>query len=358
MKNIAVNIKASSEVTYELVIGEGLLEKVSDLFDFSIYTNIAIVTDSNLKKYTEKLKNNLHIKALVIELNPGEENKNIKNVQLVWQKLIDSGFDRKSLLINLGGGVITDIGGFAASTYMRGIDFINIPTTLLSQVDASIGGKTGINFSKVKNLIGSFSQPKAVIIDVRTLSTLPDREFSSGFAEIIKHGLIQNREYFNFITSKLPREFSDEELIEIIATSCKIKKNIVEKDAKETGARKLLNFGHTIGHAIEALGLETTTPLLHGEAISIGMVAEAKLSNLSGLISEEDLKLIENSITKIGLSFKTNLNQASIIEKIKTDKKNERQTINFTLLKNIGEALINQKPSDGLVIEALEYIAE
>src|SRR3989344_3985166 len=222
---------------YDVIIGLDLLQNLNSLFDFSKYSKIIIITDSNIDRiYSEKIGLGKEVEKIVI--NPGEENKNFETVQEIWKQLQRIGSDRKSLVINLGGGVVGDMGGFAASTYMRGIDFLQIPTTLLAQVDASIGGKVGVNFNGIKNLIGSFNQPIGVVCDILLLKTLPDREFIEGFGEIIKHGVIADKEYFNLVTSKNPREFSDEELVEIVEKSCRIKKKIIEEDVLEKNIRR------------------------------------------------------------------------------------------------------------------------
>ncbi|MDP3733440.1 MAG: 3-dehydroquinate synthase family protein, partial [Candidatus Daviesbacteria bacterium] len=237
----------------DIFVGLDLIPKLSHLVNFKKYSKIFIITDTVVgKHYLSAIKKSFP-KAKQIIIDPGEKAKNIETVKKIWQKLLFAGCDRKSIVLNVGGGVTGDIGGFAAATYMRGIDFIQIPTTLLAQADASVGGKVAVNFAKVKNLIGSFNQPIAVFCDINFLSTLPDREFISGFAEVIKHGIIADKKYFDFVTSKKPKDFTKQELIKIILGSIKIKAAIVNKDEKETGQRRLLNFGHTIGHAIEAL---------------------------------------------------------------------------------------------------------
>jgi 3-dehydroquinate synthase len=242
---------------------------------------------------------------------------------------------------------------------MRGIDFINIPTTLDAQIDASIGGKTGINFAEIKNLIGTFNQPKAVIIDIQTLNTLPKRVFISSFAEIIKHGLIADKNYFEIVTSKHPNDFSKQEIMEIIIRSCEIKKEIVQNDETEQGQRKLVNFGHTIGHAVEAVSLETAQPLLHGEAISIGMVAEATLSKFLGYLTEKEIHVIKEALQKIGLPVKIkDLDKKAIFEKMRSDKKNEKGKIAFTLLEKFGKGIFNQYVEEELIEKALEEILE
>jgi 3-dehydroquinate synthase len=358
MKKLTITIKNKPAATYDIVIGAGLLEKISDFIDFSSYSQAAIITDEHIAKYyLQVLQKNIPIKNITLTLPSGEKNKSIENTMIIWRELQHAKFDRKSLLINLGGGVIGDIGGFAASTYMRGIDFINIPTTVLAQVDQSVGGKTGIDFAGIKNLIGTFEQPKAVIIDVETLRSLPEREFISGFAEIIKHGFIADKNYLQLVTAKPPLEFSQDELIEIIAGSCAIKKQVIENDSTEKGRRKLLNFGHTIGHAVESISLETETPLLHGEAISIGITAEAKISQLLHYISEEDVTTIIHALQNAGLPTGIkNTTSQSILEKIKSDKKNVSGKVYWTILKEIGSAVFDEEVEGPLVEQAIDFI--
>lgn len=346
--------------SYPIFIGNNLMGKIAELYDLKKYSQAFIVTDQNTKPlFLKALMATLPIYANFIALPSGEKEKHVGNIQKIWMAMHGALCDRKTLVINLGGGVMGDLGGFAASTYMRGIDFLNIPTTLLAQVDASIGGKTGFDFSGIKNLIGTFDQPKAIIIDVQTLKTLPKREFLSGFAEIIKHGLIKDKKHFDKVTSEPPLQFSQDELIDIIKQSCEIKAEIVECDEMENGPRKLLNFGHTIGHAIEALSLETTNPLLHGEAISIGMFAEAKISHLMKMLSASDLRLIQQSLINADLPISvTNIKIDQIIKKIQSDKKNENRKINFTLLQGIGEAKINQNVPDAILLQVLREVTK
>ena len=342
--------------TYDVIVGTDLISNLADLIRIKDYSKIFIITDQKLDKlWLNKSQRLILFKAEKIVVGVGEKTKTIETVKKIWKDLLIKGCDRKSLIINLGGGVIGDMGGFAASTFMRGVDFIQIPTTLLAMVDASVGGKVGIDFAGVKNLIGSFKQPTSVICDVNFLQTLPDREFVEGFGEIIKHGLIASQNYFNLVTSKKPREFSKEELIKIVLGSVKIKAKIVTKDEKEHGPRKLLNFGHTLGHAVEALSLETKHPFLHGEAVSIGMVAEAKISRLIGYLSQKDLESIITVLTATGLPIKfPNFSISKIIEKINKDKKSEKGKIKWTLLKSIGSAIINQKVDEKIVTQALK----
>lgn len=341
----------------KIIIGNNLLERLSELFDFSQFSNVGILTDTNVAEHwLLTVKRSLKQKTSEIIIKPGEREKNIGTVKKIWEKMLEFDLDRKSLLINLGGGVVCDMGGFAASTFMRGIEFLNIPTTLLAQVDASVGGKTGIDFEEIKNAIGVFKNPTAVIIDVATLKTLPKRELIAAFAEIIKHGVISGKQYFDLVTMKKPEEFSQKELVKIIEQSIKIKLNIVQKDPKETtGLRKVLNFGHTIGHAVESLSWKTDKPLLHGEAVAVGMVAESKLasSNRRGCMAE----LIKKALINAGLPVNIkNIKSEDIIKIILSDKKNTNGIINWSLPKAIGEVIINVKMKKDLIIRAINYI--
>jgi len=350
----------------KIIIGNNLLGKLNSLFNFDQFSKIAVLTDENIQisliSQISQIKKSLNREPVIITIPAGEKEKNIETVKNIWKKMFELGLDRQSLLINLGGGVVCDIGGFAASTFMRGINFLNIPTTLLAQVDVSVGGKTGIDFEEIKNAIGVFKNPIGVVIDVQTLKTLPKRELVSAFGEIIKHGVISGREHFNLVTSKKPEEFNEQELIEIIKQSIKIKSNIVKKDPKETtGLRKVLNFGHTIGHAVESLSWKTNKSLLHGEAVAIGMVAESNLAclcrpthNLRGCTVAE---LIEKAIIDAGLPTKIrNIKKEDILKIILSDKKNLSGKINWSLPQRIGKVLINVEVPDDLVVKAIKSI--
>lgn len=289
----------------------------------------------------------------IIETDPGEENKNIDFCIGIWKTLLDFGADRKCLMINLGGGVITDMGGFVASTYKRGIDFINIPTTLLSQVDASVGGKTGIDIDNVKNMVGTFSLPQAVFIESTFLTTLAKRELLSGFAEMIKHGLIADAAYYESLKASNYESISPA----AIYRSVEIKNEVVTTDPLEKGLRKILNFGHTIGHAVESYALANDKkPLTHGEAIAIGMVCEAYLSAKYSHLTEVELADIANYIRAIypkytikEKSFKT------LLSLMQSDKKNEDGYILFSLLEKIGHCSYNCKVTDADILESLKY---
>ena len=347
----------------KIIIGKKLLEKINILFDFSRFSKIAVLTDENIpKSFIDKIEKSFNKKLIKIIISAGEKEKNIETVKKIWEKMFDEGLDRRSLLINLGGGVVCDMGGFAAGTFMRGIDFLNIPTTLLSQVDAGIGGKTGIDFIDIKNGIGIFKEPIGTVIDVETLKTLPKREFISAFGEIIKHGVISGREYFDFVTSKKPKEFDQNELIKIIKGSVNIKSNIVKKDPKEEGLRKVLNFGHTIGHAIESLSWRTGKPLLHGEAVAVGMIVESHLAFLCHPILTSEVRIslagqIKEVVVKAGLPVKIeNIKSEDILKKILSDKKNFSGKINWSLPKRIGRVNVNVKVPNELVVKAIKSI--
>ncbi|NQD72728.1 3-dehydroquinate synthase [Sphingobacterium shayense] len=290
----------------------------------------------------------------IIEVDPGEENKNIDFCIGVWKTMLDFGVDRKALMINLGGGVVTDMGGFAASTYKRGIDFIQIPTTLLSQVDASVGGKTGIDLDNVKNIIGTFTQPQAVFISAKFLATLDDRQLRSGFAEVIKHGLIFDVNLFNRCKNIDPTKDS---LDEIVFRSVEIKNEVITQDPTEKGLRKILNFGHTIGHAVEGYSmLHDENPLLHGEAIAIGMICEAYLSfKLNGL-PEEDLKEIVSIFSERFAHYSLSADSYDDLLTLMTnDKKNEANKLGFALLSAIGACTYNLYVERDIIIDSLDF---
>lgn len=289
----------------------------------------------------------------IIETDPGEENKNIDFCIGIWKTLLDFGADRKCLMINLGGGVITDMGGFVASTYKRGIDFINIPTTLLSQVDASVGGKTGIDIDNVKNMVGTFSLPQAVFIENTFLTTLPKRELLSGFAEMIKHGLIADKVYYERLKTSDYQALAPEEIYHSIA----IKNQVVTADPLEKGLRKILNFGHTIGHAVESYALTNSKkPLTHGEAIAIGMVTEAFLSAKYCNLTKDELTDISNYILSIYPKY--NIKEKSfdtLLELMQSDKKNEDGQIMFSLLDTIGTCTFNCRVTNADILSSLNY---
>jgi len=294
-----------------------------------------------------------------IVIPPDEHNKKIDSVTKIWKFLSENGADRKSLLINIGGGMLTDLAGFAASTFKRGIDFLNIPTTLLSQVDASVGGKTGINFNGLKNEIGTFQEPVAVIINTDFLKTIDRENFISGFAEMIKHGLIKNTDHLLELKEFDTENIDYDLLQEIIRHSVNVKEYFVANDPTEKNIRKALNFGHTFGHAFESLSLEQNRPILHGFAVAYGMIAELFLSAEVCNFPKTDFEELNNWLLKIYGKFEISDSDFDrLFELITHDKKNESERINFTLLPEIGKMKINQNCKKDLIFKALDYFRE
>ncbi len=353
MEKIKIEINNQKKKS-QIIIGDNILRNISDFVDFSKYSSAVIITNKLLAElFIKKLISRISIKVRKIILDDKENQKKITTVLLIWKKLHQFLIDRNTLIINLGGGVISDLGGFAASTYMRGLNFINIPTTLLSQVDASIGGKTGFNHFGIKNLIGTFSQPMLTIIDIATLSTLPKRIFISGFAEMVKHAVIADKKYFEFIAKKIPADFTKEELKFLIKKSCLIKAEIIKSDEEDKiGIRQKLNLGHSIGHAVESLSLTTKKPFLHGEAVAIGLVAESNLAYHIGLLSKLDFLKIKKTIMHCGLPYEIkDISIDQLIQNILTDKKNKGGRIFFSLPKKIGEVITNVEVDLNLIIK-------
>lgn len=321
------------------------------------YSSLFILVDSNtnsfcIPQFLPKIETEIAIE--IIEIEAGEGLKNITTCSEIWSILNELGADRKSLIINLGGGVITDIGGFVASTYKRGIDFINVPTTLLGMVDAAIGGKNGVDLGNIKNQVGTITSPKLLVIDTQFLETLSKREMRSGLAEMLKHGLIYDKEYWNHFLCL--NNLNSEHLDALIYRSVEIKNKIVMQDPTENGIRKILNFGHTLGHAIESYFLETEKSLLHGEAVAIGMLIESYISREMKLISVEEYneikKVFENLYEMISFS-QTEIQE--IIKFLIFDKKNEYGKIQFVLLESIGKAIINQCVDNQLIEKSFHH---
>ena len=341
---------------YEVFFNEEGYKSLNLFISQKNYSNIFIILDTNsnencLQKFISLLETEKNIE--IIEIEPGEAEKNINTCVEIWTILTELGADRKSLIINIGGGVITDIGGFIASTFKRGIDFINVPTTLLAMVDASIGGKNGVDLGNLKNQIGVINVPKMVIIDTDFLSTLPQNEMRSGLAEMLKHGLIFDKNYWNEFKDLNQKDFADFD--QLIHRSVEIKNEIVMQDPTENGIRKALNFGHTLGHAIESYFLENENKktLLHGEAIAVGMILESFISNKLNLITKEELAEIKYIISDLFEKINIEANDVKpIMELLIHDKKNEYGKIQFALLKNIGNFSVNQTVENSLIEEA------
>jgi len=321
------------------------------------FSKIFILVDENTHEYClPVLLGNMEtdLGFEILEIEAGEEMKNIQTANQLWEILTEMQADRKALVINLGGGVITDMGGFVASTYKRGVQFINIPTTLLSMCDASIGGKTGIDLMHFKNMVGTFTFPEQIFIYSKFLDTLPFKELRSGFAEMLKHGLIADKMHWeNLIQiSKLDTE----SVIPHIQTSMDIKQTIVDQDFHEKNIRKTLNFAHTIGHAIESLCLNQGNPILHGEAVAAGMICEAHLSYLEDLLSEEESKMVIEKIQKYYPYLDiSDFKDEDIFALLLNDKKNADSNINFSLLSGIGTCVFDHQCSPKNIADSLNF---
>ena len=332
-------------------------ESLIKIIDEKKYSKIFLLVDENTENFCLNIfKDKTNLDPNLIKIKSGEENKNIHTCIKIWNSLINLNADRKSLLINLGGGVITDIGGFSANTFNRGIDFVNIPTTLLSIVDASVGSKTGINQNGIKNKIGTFYDPKLVIIDTEYLKTLEQRQINSGYCEIFKHSLISKQNSkFEYLVDCDEIDFSSE----IIINSINIKNNFVFEDKYEKKLRKGLNFGHTIGHAIETHFMSSDKKLLHGEAIAIGIIIESYLSKEICGFDIEKVDKIKNHLLTIFPKIKFNSSSKNnIIKMMEHDKKNIEKEVNFVLLSDIGKLIFDVNVPNYDILKAFEYYSQ
>ena len=323
---------------------------------------ICIVTDSNVAAlYLEEVQGILEgccKEATAFVFPAGEEHKNLDTVRDLYEHLILSHFDRKDMLVALGGGVTGDLCGFAAATYLRGVDFIQIPTTLLSQVDSSIGGKTGVDFDAYKNMVGAFHMPRLVYTNLGTLKTLDGEQFSSGMGEVVKHGLIKDREYYNWLkdnrTAILERDL--EVCEEMVLGSNRIKRDVVEQDPTEQGERALLNFGHTLGHALEKLKNFT---MFHGHCVGAGCVAAAHMSAVRGLITPEEAADIRDTMEAFGIPVTVDgLSAKNVIETTHSDKKMDAGVVKFILLSQVGNAYVDRTVTEDEMRAGLEYIMQ
>lgn len=356
-----IPLKNGDCVAYEIFLEKNFdkLTACLETLDVS-HRRLCLVTDSTVNSYygdeVEELLSSCCEGVTRFVFPAGEENKNLNTVQNLYEHLILHHYERKDLLVALGGGVVGDLTGFAAATYLRGIDFVQIPTTLLAQVDSSIGGKTGVDFACYKNMVGAFHQPKLVYMNISTLKTLSDGQFTCGMGEILKHGLIKDAAYYTWtMQQKAAIQARDAAVLEeMISRSCEIKRDVVERDPKEKGERALLNLGHTLGHAIEKLKNFT---LMHGQCVGIGYLAAAYISWKRQLISEEEYLAIRDANLAFGLPVDFDgLNISDIIETTHSDKKMEQGKVKFVLLKEIGNAYIDRTVTDAEMTESLNYL--
>ena len=346
---------------YDIVYSNSFDELMDELNCFDITNRkVCIFTDSNVEKlYADKVRLLLdgHCRKVTIFSFPaGEEHKNLDTIKLAYKHLIEEGFDRRDLILALGGGVVGDMAGFTASTYLRGIDFIQIPTTLLAQCDSSIGGKTGVDLDGYKNMVGAFYMPKLVYMNLSTLKTLDDKQYYNGFAEVMKHGLIKDAIFYEWLIDKMYeiRDRDLETLEEMIIRSNTIKKLVVEKDPTEKGDRALLNFGHTIGHAIEKYMNFT---LSHGECVALGCVAAAFISWKHELLTMEEYYEIRDMFVPFCLPISLdNLNEEEVLRLTKSDKKMKDGQIQFILLKRVGKAMKDTSVTDADILAALSEL--
>lgn len=345
IKTIRVNLRKLSDNSYDIIIGTKLDAVAREIARWNDVSKYFIITDSNVKRFygNEFLKTlcSRKAEAYLLSVPAGENSKIRKTKEQLEDKLLKLKADRNSLIIALGGGMIGDLAGFVAATFMRGIPFIQIPTTLLSQVDSSIGGKVAVDHPFGKNLIGAFYQPKTVFIDVNTLRTLPEKEFRNGIAEVMKYAAILDKQFISYLQQYYRQIMRKNKsvLIYIIKRCCELKKMIVEKDEKETELRRILNFGHTIGHAVESL---SNYKLSHGEAVAIGMVAEAKISVALGMLNLSEVERLKNLLKLYDLptEIPSRMDTNKIIRLTMHDKKIQHGKVQYTLLDKIGKAVV------------------
>jgi 3-dehydroquinate synthase len=355
MKSIRVRLGRNS---YNIRVGIGLLTQVGPMLEEMGFTDKAVViTDPTVKKlYGRRLKQSLvssGFKVVLLEVPEGEEQKSLETAGWLYHELTDSYSERTTPILALGGGVIGDLAGFVAATYLRGVPLVQVPTTLLAQGDSSIGGKVAVNHGLLKNKIGAFYHPRLTISDISTLKTLSPRELSDGLAEIIKHGAILDREFFSYLEKNLDRiKLLDDRVLErVVSHSAKIKVGVVEKDELDLGLRNILNYGHTVGHAIESV---SELRVWHGEAVAIGMVVEARISNRLGILDKAEVLRIRNLIDRAGLPVTLpSLKLGRLIQAMRHDKKVLLGKMRFALLKSIGEVFITDEVSPSLIEKAL-----
>ena len=356
-----ITVHKDGKPAYDIVFRQNYADLLEKLEKLNIKRRrICVVTETNVSRYyleeiRELIEPNCREYTSFV-FKEGEASKNLNTVKDLYEHLILARFDRNDLLIALGGGVVGDLTGYTAATYLRGIDFIQLPTSLLAQVDSSIGGKTGVDFDSYKNMVGAFHQPKLVYMNLSTLLTLNERQFHSGLGEIIKHGLIKDRAYYNWIHMNYDKINSKDlnVLQELVVRSCNIKRMVVETDPEEKGERALLNFGHTLGHAIEK---QMNFQMLHGECVAIGCILAAIISKNKGMLSEKDIADIQESFAAFHFPLLPHdIDVKDIIHITKNDKKMNAGTIKFILLREIGDAYIDLTVSDQDMENAIQEL--
>lgn len=357
MKKVKVDL---GDRSYDIVIQKGLLQHSEEaLSKIKLGSKGVLITNGTVGSlYAKSAKAGLekvgaHVEVLTVR--EGEEFKTLRTAEDLFAQMAEAGLDRSSFVVSLGGGVIGDLAGFVAATYMRGIDFVQIPTTLLAQVDSSVGGKVGVNLLNAKNMVGAFYQPKMVLIDPKVLASLPDREMRAGAAEVIKYGIIWDEDLFDYIEKNLPKIMSRdaEVLTAIIAKSCQIKGEVVQKDERENGLRAILNYGHTIGHAIESACRYKR--YVHGEAIAIGMVCAATMGQRMSLCSQDCLERQENLLKEAGLPVGAKWAQPQeVYKRLFGDKKARAGVLRFILPRKIGEVIISDKVPENILKGVLQ----
>jgi len=348
---------------YSVLIGNNIISEMSKYFDFEKYSGGCIVCDAAVDKmHGDRIREVMPLGFRFISFPGGEKAKSLETLSFLWGEFLKGGLDRRGVVVTFGGGAMLDVAGFASSTYMRGVSFVHVPTTVLSQVDASIGGKTGLNIHGVKNLVGAFQQPSGVCVDVAFIPTLSDREIRSGVAEMIKHGMMFSKEHFEELRgvswSRVRQDLS--QLSGVIYNSCQIKGKVIAADPNEGGLRKALNFGHTVGHAIEILSHELGDPLTHGEAVALGMKAETAMAVEARLCSQEALDSLVNLIAHVGLptAWKTVAKCAEIVSRMGQDKKNVGGKILFAVPTAVGQLAIDREFSESALSYGLSRILQ
>ncbi len=360
MRTLKVNLDKKTLLSHEIRIGRGIMDRVILLVAKNMKaSSYVILTDSHVNRlHGQKMLAafaDAGMNVSLIEFPAGESSKNIATVMNVAGKLLELGADRGTVLIALGGGVVGDLTGFIASVYMRSVPYIQIPTTLVGQVDSSIGGKTAVDLPEGKNLLGTFYQPRMVFADLNFLDTLPDKEYANGLAEIIKYGIIEDDKMFKYLEENMDaiRNRESSHLLKIVENCCRIKKSIVEIDEREQGLRRILNFGHTLGHALESV---SDYSLSHGEGVALGMIAAARISVRMNYLKKADADRIEQVIAQSGLPtrIEASVSSDAVIARLKMDKKKKAGVIHFVLVKKIGMPFVNGSVTDPVIAGVLE----